>query len=250
MTMTDDVIVQTKPFPGVWKSVVWILIYLVLQVGVTVAVMGGVFASHPELMGAMKTGTVGAMGTPIVAQAVLWGLLLSGLLTLALFWWNLRKDDRAARIGLTTPSLLSPGKTLGLGLALVAGVTAFNWAYTTYIIPGVELQDELKALLKALSTGKLNIFLKYLAVAGIAPIIEELLFRGYLQNAFKRSMNFHAAIWLAAFFFALIHFQLPATPALMVMGAAFGYLYHYTGSLKTNIGLHMLNNALALYFTA
>ncbi len=246
--MTDD-ITEPKPFPRILPSIGWIVVYLLVQVIVTVAVIASVIVSHPDLMKAVKAGDGIVVSNPVIAQSVLWGLLISGVITLALLWFNLRKDGRAAQIGLFASSKLNLGTTLGTGVALIAGAFALNWVYTTYIIPGVELQDELRALLKALPATPLNFILKYVAVAMMAPVIEELIFRGYLQNSFKSSMNRHAAIWLGAFVFACIHFQPLATPALMVLGAAFGYLYDRTGSLKTNIVLHCANNALALFLS-
>jgi membrane protease YdiL (CAAX protease family) len=241
---------SAKPFPNIVKSLVWIVIYFLLQIAATLAFIVGVVVSNPAILDKMKAKNPEAMGDPTVAQAVLWGLILSGVVTLLLMWFNLRKDGRAEQIGLFAPSKRDLPTTLGIGVLLVGAVTLFNYIYATYVIPGVELQDDLKALLKALSTGPLNILLKYLAVAGMAPLLEELLFRGYLQNSFMRKMKPGYAIALASLIFAAVHFQPLATPALFVMGAAFGYLYHLTGSLKTNIALHALNNAAALYFTA
>jgi len=53
-------------------------------------------------------------------------------------------------------------------------------------------------------------------------------------------------ILLSSFLFAVVHMQLYAIPGLMSLSIAFGYLYHRTGSLRTNIILHMANNAFAL----
>jgi uncharacterized protein len=46
-----------------------------------------------------------------------------------------------------------------------------------------------------------------------------------------------------------VHLQPYAIPGLMSLSIAFGYLYHRTGSLRTNIILHMANNAFALILT-
>ncbi len=249
MMMNQAENTQTELFPRIWPTVGWIILYFVLQIAISIAFLAGAAIMHPGLLGAVKAGSSTAMSNPIIAQGVLWGLLLSGVVTLGIMWLNLRKNDRANRIGLFGPSRLDLKQTVTLGAALVVGVFAFNYIYTTYVIPGVELQDDLKALLKALSTGPLNIGLKYLVIAGIAPALEELLFRGYLQNSLMPKMNHHAAIWLAALIFGAVHLQPLATPALTALGVAFGYLYYKTGSLKTNIALHMINNGLALAFS-
>jgi uncharacterized protein len=247
--MTESIVDEPKPFPRIVPSLAWIILYLVLQIAWTLVAVVVVTVMNPAMVKGIKGGQAAMMTNPVFVQAVLWGLILSGVTMLGLMALNLRNENRPAQIGLFSPSRLDMTRTWGLGIALMLGALAFNWVYATYIIPGVELQDELKAMLKALSTGPFNIAMKFLTIAVMAPILEELLFRGYLQTALSRSMNHHAAIWLAAFIFGLIHFQPSALPALMVLGAAFGYLYHLTGSLKTNMALHIANNTLALMLT-
>ncbi len=80
----------------------------------------------------------------------------------------------------------------------------------------------------------------------MAPLTEELLFRGLLQKSLANRMPQYAAILIAAAIFGAIHLDFYAFPALFVMGAVFGYLYYRTGSLRVNILLHMLNNGAAL----
>jgi membrane protease YdiL (CAAX protease family) len=77
-------------------------------------------------------------------------------------------------------------------------------------------------------------------------VVEELLFRGFLQNALAKYVPIWGAIFLSSFLFALVHGQPYAIPGLMSLSIAFGYLYHRTGSLRTNIILHMANNVFAL----
>jgi membrane protein DedA with SNARE-associated domain len=53
-------------------------------------------------------------------------------------------------------------------------------------------------------------------------------------------------IWVTAFVFSAIHVQFFGFLPRMFLGAVFGYLYHYTGSLVYPIVGHTLNNALTL----
>jgi membrane protease YdiL (CAAX protease family) len=123
---------------------------------------------------------------------------------------------------------------------------AFNYIYATYIIPGVGMQEEMAKILASIPRTPVNIAAIFFAIAIAAPIVEELLFRGMLQNAVAKYVPFWAAILLSSFLFAVVHLQLYAIPGLMSLSIAFGYLYHRTGSLRTNIILHMANNAFAL----
>jgi len=86
-----------------------------------------------------------------------------------------------------------------------------------------------------------------LFICVLAAVGEEILFRGVLQNLFyKASNNKHIAIWMAAFFFSLIHFQFFGFFPRMLLGALLGYLYYWSGSLWTSIAAHFVNNAAAV----
>ncbi len=242
--MTD--IGFAKPFPTIGKSLALIVLYFALQLVMTLAVMTVMTIADPNAMQETMAKQTEIMSDPQAAVGVVWGLVAAGLVMLGIIGWNLREPARAIRIGLFTPSRLSLAETALTAFTLLIGAFFFNWVYATYIVPGVELQADLVAILKALDASMMGMVLKVMAIAILAPLIEELLFRGYLQTALMDKMNHHMAIWLAAFIFAVIHLQPMAIPGLMLLGAAFGYIYHRTGSLKTCILLHMANNGLAL----
>lgn len=77
---------------------------------------------------------------------------------------------------------------------------------------------------------------------------EELIFRGGFQQIFTRWFgNYHVAIWLTAIIFSSIHFQFYGFFPRMFLGALFGYLLVWGGSLWLPILGHFLNNALAVF---
>lgn len=95
------------------------------------------------------------------------------------------------------------------------------------------------------STGYFAVAIFVIAV--IPAIGEELLFRGLLQNILKRIFkNDHVAIWVAAILFSAIHFQFYGFIPRVLLGALFGYLYVWSGSLFFPIIAHFFNNALSL----
>jgi uncharacterized protein len=242
----EPLVAPEPAFPRIWPSLGWILLYFVLQIVFSVIALGVAVVTNPQFGKQLTSGDPHLMASPQMAAVAMWGVIGAGGLILLLLWFNLRKPGHAERIGLFASPRIGWPMTLAWGAGLILASFVFNWAYSTYVIPGVDMQAGVKEMLKALSSTPLNIALKFLVVAGIAPAVEELLFRGYLQSAFAPRMNGHAAVWLAAFVFSLVHMQPSAIPALMTLGAAFGYLYQRTGSLRTNIALHMINNAAAL----
>lgn len=97
----------------------------------------------------------------------------------------------------------------------------------------------------ALKDGLLLSLMPILATSLIAPVGEELLFRGVLQSVL--TVRFGAVIGLvaSAFLFALIHADVVLFLPIFCMGLLFGWLYRITGSLWAPIWLHMLNNLFA-----
>ncbi len=115
-----------------------------------------------------------------------------------------------------------------------------------------EMEDQgaetTKALLKGTSFGALIINL--LVIALVPAVCEELIFRGGLQRTFMRWIkNPHVAIWTSAIIFSTIHFQFFGFFPRLFLGAAFGYIYFWTGNLWYTIFAHFLNNAYAVTFT-
>lgn len=91
-------------------------------------------------------------------------------------------------------------------------------------------------------------FMADLGLIALLPgVAEELLFRGALQRSFYRMYkNPHVAIWVSAFIFSAIHVQFFGFFPRMILGAAFGYIYLWTGSLWYAMFAHFLNNAFSV----
>jgi membrane protease YdiL (CAAX protease family) len=102
-----------------------------------------------------------------------------------------------------------------------------------------------EAILKMKSPGDLLINL--LVVAVTPAICEEFIFRGALQRTiFRVKTNPHIAIWISAVIFSAIHFQFFGFLPRLLLGAAFGYVYYWTGSIWYAVFAHFLNNAYAV----
>ena len=102
-----------------------------------------------------------------------------------------------------------------------------------------------EAFLKAEGIGGLlfNLFL----IAVLPALGEELLFRGLIQRILTDlTKNIHWGIWLSAALFSALHLQFFGFVPRMVLGAMFGYLLVWSGSLWLPILAHFLNNAMAV----
>ncbi|MGQ7869836.1 lysostaphin resistance A-like protein [Sunxiuqinia sp. sy24] len=84
-------------------------------------------------------------------------------------------------------------------------------------------------------------------IAVIPAIGEELLFRGVIQKILiKMTRNIHWGIWISAFLFSTLHMQFFGFFPRLVLGALFGYLLVYSGSIWLPVLAHFMNNALGV----
>ncbi len=89
-----------------------------------------------------------------------------------------------------------------------------------------------------------GLILTIMIIGVMTGFCEELFFRGTLQRIIiSGSKNIHAAIWITAFIFSLLHFQFFGFFPRLLLGAFFGYLVWWSGSLWVPIIAHALNNS-------
>ena len=106
-----------------------------------------------------------------------------------------------------------------------------------------------------------GLLVNLLLMAVLPAVSEEITFRGVLQQlltaphrlsplAFRLSP--HLAIWFTAIIFSAVHMQFYGFVPRMLMGALFGYMMVWTGSLWVPMLMHFVNNGMAvlLYFLA
>lgn len=84
-----------------------------------------------------------------------------------------------------------------------------------------------------------------LQVCVLAPIIEEILMRGFLLNGLSMNYGKTRALLISAFLFALLHFNMVQTLSAFICGIILGLLYLYTGSVLCCIAAHMGYNLIS-----
>lgn len=105
-------------------------------------------------------------------------------------------------------------------------------------------------------TSALDLILNLIIVAMLAGVGEELFFRGLLMRLFSDAIKpqadghlkpwvMHVSIWTIAFVFSAIHMQFFGFFPRFIIGAWFGYLLWWTGSIWVPVLAHFTNNALS-----
>lgn len=86
-----------------------------------------------------------------------------------------------------------------------------------------------------------------LVIGVFAGVGEELYFRGLIQPKMQGYFKSpHWGIWITAIIFSAIHVQFYGFLPRVFLGALFGYMYHYSGSLLYPIIAHIFNNSLTV----
>ncbi|MDN5819161.1 MAG: CPBP family intramembrane metalloprotease [bacterium] len=121
------------------------------------------------------------------------------------------------------------------------------------LLPGVDLDQDQATGFKSLHTNW-EYVLAFVTLVVIAPIAEEVLFRGYLLGKLKKYLPLWVAIAASSLLFAALHLpgggeQLQWNVAfnVLVLGVVLGILRPLTGSIWSGVLLHMMKNGLAFY---
>jgi membrane protease YdiL (CAAX protease family) len=156
-------------------------------------------------------------------------------------------------IGLSFSDLRQRWLRLGLtSLCCYIGVVVLTYGlYSIISLP--EPQSPAGDEAKLLSGTALMLFAFTACI--LAPIVEETLFRGLIQNTLRavfrgKSERFLfvrdlVAVVLASAIFAGAHGTLTGFPPLFIAGLMMGVAYWRTGSLWASMGVHLLNNVVA-----
>lgn len=107
-----------------------------------------------------------------------------------------------------------------------------------------ENQDLVNMMAEGNSTSLL-VALGFSAVI-IAPVTEEIAFRGFLYNILRQRCGIIAATIASSLFFSVIHTSLVQEPALFIFGCLQCYLFEKTNSIIIPIIFHMCFNALSV----
>lgn len=86
----------------------------------------------------------------------------------------------------------------------------------------------------------------FLKVVILAPVIEELIFRGVIMHGLMRNYSKFTAVFISALMFALWHLNPWQFPATFILGLVLGILMLRTRSIYLCIIGHAINNGLVL----
>jgi membrane protease YdiL (CAAX protease family) len=133
------------------------------------------------------------------------------------------------------------------GWALLALISYFilSAVYSVIVHPK---QDDLLEQLGA-DRGTLLAVVSGVFVIGIAPVVEEFFFRGFLYQSLRTRLGVIGGAVTSGLIFGAVHLKLEFLVPLAILGILLALLFQKTNSLWPCILVHALNNALVFAVT-
>lgn len=135
-------------------------------------------------------------------------------------------------------------KSLYLGLGGGIFIVILGFLFTLIFAKGnLSISNKLS---QSISLSKTNLFLSLFSTGLIVPIGEEVFFRGFVYNIFKKRVGILLAFILSSLLFALWHGMSNLIVLYFFYGIIYIFLYESNRSLVAPIIAHVLNNLIAI----
>ena len=139
---------------------------------------------------------------------------------------------------LRTIGLVLSSYLLYIGISILIAVFIL---YTNIRIPGYQVQEE---ILPIFGNGIPNLIIVGVMVVGIAPIVEELIFRGFFLRTLSNKIGVFWGSILTATIFAVLHVPWQSFIPIFILGLIINRMVIHSKSLWPAIVFHMLNNSI------
>jgi membrane protease YdiL (CAAX protease family) len=239
----DGPFLTVPPFIGLGLSLVSIGLYFVAMYGIQVAaalILVGTGILSPSVFDPSEIGSE-ALGLGVASQ--------SGALLVTLLFLRIRRTPLRQLVGGLRPVGRSLG--LGVGLGLLAVVASSLIVTLLVTLSGSDAAPE-QVITQRLVTGStVDLVLVAFAAVVVAPIAEELLFRGLLHRSLRTRMRIVPATVLSSVLFAVVHVDIALSQplglvGLALVGAVHAVAYERTGGLVVPILIHAVHNAVGI----
>ncbi len=210
------------------------------------AIYGGIYGARAAMSGEAVSQAELMEG---YAGIIIYILIVSQLIALLVFgiWYRKQIKTKVRRSFLE----IVHGKTvlwivlLGIALQIFTSL-ALQAAYL--FVP--DAIDNMSELLETAGVGEVNLF-SMAATVILAPIVEEIIFRGVTMNLAKKAgASFVVANLIQAVLFGVYHANLVQGTYAGIVGLVMGYAAHKYGSLYPSVLLHLVYNLAATLLSA
>jgi uncharacterized protein len=184
------------------------------------------------------------MSSPLL---FLLGAGIYGLVILAVYLFAVRRPGSSwAAVGLREFAWWWGPAVFGLILFEFSGMALINTVLVPLVTGSPFENPQVEAITGGLHLTYRELGLLLLLIAVVAPLAEELFFRGMIYPVMRRRWGPTGAISLNALVFALAHFIPILMPGLFFVGLILAWVRERSGSVWPGILLHMLQNGIVV----
>lgn len=223
---------MNKVAKSILDAILYVITFIVVQLVVQLAGAG----IYSAVSGTPFQQLLKGMGTGDYSDLIIATSVISSVITLIIF--VLLKWARTDRAYLAS----RPWGTLAWVILFSLGtILPLQWLYEQMQVIMPENYEQLFQGIMSNPSG-------YLAIGMLAPLVEEIVFRGALLRRLLQVMGgkLHwVAIFISAFLFGLVHGNIAQFIHALILGCALGWMYYRTHSVVPGIVLHWVNNTVA-----
>jgi membrane protease YdiL (CAAX protease family) len=174
-------------------------------------------------------------------------LIFAGVMMIAFVWW-LAYIKRESFV--TTYRFHNKPTMLQIYLAITIGFSAVF--FSSFIVQGLAwvFPNAYANYVEAFENLQLGSALSFfLAVVIIAPLFEEIVFRGFVFDQLERQFSATAAVIASGLLFGVYHLNIFQGTFASILGIILGFSLLWTNSIRIPIIIHLVNNAVAWMFS-
>lgn len=189
--------------------------------------------------------SIGATLFNTLANIVIYALAV--LIIVGVPWWLKKWKTTRAEVGLDRLPKWMDLAWLSGGAVTYMILTMIITSIAMHLIPGADYNQVQNTGFTG-AASQSEVLLAFFSLIIVAPVAEEIIFRGYLLGKLRKHAPTWVAVILTAGLFAVAHGQFNVGLDTFALGIVLCLLRVYSGSLWASILLHMLKNGIAFYF--
>ncbi len=135
-------------------------------------------------------------------------------------------------------------RAAGYSILFFVGIIIFEAIWVSFLrVVGIMPPDSATPIVEMYGSTALALVVIFILTVLIAPFVEEIFFRSFLYQAFRKRYGITVGILISAVIFGLFHFSfLTVLPVFILIGIFLGYIFEKFHSVYPAIMLHALNN--------
>ncbi|MHB1253403.1 MAG: CPBP family glutamic-type intramembrane protease [Candidatus Humimicrobiaceae bacterium] len=226
------------------ENIKWTLRDMLFSILFLIAVLTGIYFGIARIVIALKIGErINSSNITNLSFSVLYGIQVILMLGVVWFYAIYWRRSRWRDLGLTYYSLI---KTIWYSFLALFLIMLINFTYVILMTKVFKIAPPTSKIEELVSNKNVSYIMLLVVVSIIAPICEEIFFRGFLFQGFKKRWGVPAGIIISSALFSAAHLDLYNFLPLLAIGWVLAYLFLKTKSLLPVIFLHAAYNLLLI----